>query len=199
MRTAWTDGDRERLASAVVGVAGAGGLGSNCAMALARSGVGKLVVLDMDAVERANLNRQAFDLSQVGKSKVRCLKENIERSVDTCKVVTVERRYGSSDAVEIFSGCSVIVEAFDSPEYKAALIGDVLSNMPGVYVVSGSGIAGIGGNSSLKTVRTGNLFLVGDGVTEALEGVPLLAPRVVAVASLQANMVLSLLLGDEEV
>jgi sulfur carrier protein ThiS adenylyltransferase len=49
-----------------VGIAGCGGLGSNCAVALARSGVGRLVLADFDCVERSNLNRQYFFLSQVG-------------------------------------------------------------------------------------------------------------------------------------
>ena len=51
---------------AIVGIAGAGGLGSNIAMLLARAGVGKLIVSDYDQVTVSNLNRQAFNLDQVG-------------------------------------------------------------------------------------------------------------------------------------
>ncbi len=49
-----------------VGIAGAGGLGSNCAIALARSGIGTLVLSDFDVVEEANLNRQYFFADQSG-------------------------------------------------------------------------------------------------------------------------------------
>lgn len=49
---------KKHLSSFRVGIAGAGGLGSNCAAALARSGVGTLVIADFDRVERLNLNRQ---------------------------------------------------------------------------------------------------------------------------------------------
>lgn len=55
---------KDHLAGFRVGIAGAGGLGSNCAVALARSGVGTLVISDFDVVEPANLNRQYFFTSQ---------------------------------------------------------------------------------------------------------------------------------------
>jgi len=49
-----------------IGIAGAGGLGSNCAAALARSGVGTLVIADFDIVEELNLNRQYYFSDQIG-------------------------------------------------------------------------------------------------------------------------------------
>ncbi len=56
---------RDHLAQFRVGIAGAGGLGSNCAVALARSGIGTIVVSDYDVIEPANLNRQYYFTSQV--------------------------------------------------------------------------------------------------------------------------------------
>ena len=70
----------ERLAflqTVTVGIAGAGGLGSNCAMHLVRSGFKRFVIADFDRVEPSNLNRQAFRLDQVGEKKVAALAENM--------------------------------------------------------------------------------------------------------------------------
>jgi sulfur carrier protein ThiS adenylyltransferase len=60
-----------------VGIAGAGGLGSNCAVALARSGVGTLVIADFDVIEEPNLNRQYYFTDQIGLMKTVALKDNI--------------------------------------------------------------------------------------------------------------------------
>ena len=51
---------RDHLSRFRVGIAGAGGLGSNCAVSLARSGIGTLVISDFDVIEPGNLNRQYF-------------------------------------------------------------------------------------------------------------------------------------------
>ena len=51
----------EKLKNSTVGIAGLGGLGSNVAMALARSGIGRLIIVDFDEVEESNLNRQAYE------------------------------------------------------------------------------------------------------------------------------------------
>ena len=65
-----TPGERTRLAAATVGIAGAGGLGSNCALHLVRSGVGRLVIADFDVVNDSNLNRQFYFRDQIGRKKV---------------------------------------------------------------------------------------------------------------------------------
>ena len=72
------------LGSACVGIAGAGGLGSNCAMHLVRSGIGKLVIADFDTVNESNLNRQFFFRDQVGRVKVEALRENLLRINPEC-------------------------------------------------------------------------------------------------------------------
>ncbi|MFH1469616.1 MAG: sulfur carrier protein ThiS adenylyltransferase ThiF [Pseudomonadota bacterium] len=199
MITSWTDERRTLLANARVGIAGAGGLGSTCALALARAGVGGLVLVDFDVVERSNLNRQAYTLAQVGRPKLHALAENINACAPECRLRLLERRYEAGMAAELFAGCQVVVEAFDTPEAKVALLEDLLEHLPQVPVVAGSGIAGIGGNNALDTRRFGRLYVVGDGATAAGPGVPLLGPRVMAAACLQANQALALLLGDTDV
>jgi len=197
--TAWTDAHVARLAAARLGVAGAGGIGSNAVMCLARSGVRHLVVIDPDVVEAPNLDRQAYTLAQVGRPKVEALAENVAAVAPSCRVETHRRLWAPGDSAALFAGCAVVLEAFDRPEAKAALVEDVLTHLPQAYVVCVSGLAGIGGNETLRTARHGRLYVVGDGVTAAAPGVPLLAPRVVAAAALQANMALALALGDPEV
>ncbi len=196
MITKLSEKDRKKLKEAVVGIAGCGGLGSNCAMALARAGVGHLIIMDHDKVEESNLNRQAYTADQIGWGKVRCLRNNILAAAPGTKVTMVERYYEKGEAAEIFEGCEVVVEAFDDPGSKTALIEDVMANMEHAFIVGASGIAGIGGNEGIETRRYGRLYLVGDGRTPAEPGVALLAPRVTAVAALQAYQALALLLGD---
>ena len=61
-----------------IGIAGVGGIGSNVAMHLVRSGINNLKFGDFDKIEISNLNRQFYFRSQVGKYKAECLKENLQ-------------------------------------------------------------------------------------------------------------------------
>lgn len=66
---------KEKLSAARVAVAGLGGLGSNIALMLARSGVGHMLLVDFDTVDTTNLNRQAYGISQLGKPKTEAIRE----------------------------------------------------------------------------------------------------------------------------
>ncbi|HQI46488.1 MAG TPA: ThiF family adenylyltransferase, partial [Bacteroidales bacterium] len=101
------------LSAKCVGIAGCGGLGSNCAVALARVGIGKLIIADFDEVTESNLNRQYFFLHQIGQKKVDALKENI-RLINP--IVTIEVhpiKLIPENIITLFKTCDVIVEAFD--------------------------------------------------------------------------------------
>ena len=185
---------RERLRNKTVGIAGCGGLGSNCAVALARSGIGRLVIVDFDVVSADNLNRQYYFLDQVGQKKVLALKDNIRRIDPQVEVTAVDRRLDPTSVSEVFRDCQVIVEAFDRAEMKKMLIETVLERMPGKFIVAGSGLAGYGNNNDLRTRRIGNLFICGDEKSETSEAAPPLAPRVGIVANLQANQAVEILL-----
>ena len=67
----------EKLVDTSVGIAGCGGLGSNIAWMLARSGIGKLVIADFDTVVMSNLSRQFFFVDDIGKNKVDALEQNL--------------------------------------------------------------------------------------------------------------------------
>ncbi len=182
-----------------VGIAGAGGLGSNCAVALARSGVGTLVICDFDVVEKANLNRQYFFLDQVGMMKTVALKNNIYRINPDISVLDYNVKLDRCNIPEIFSGCNVIVEAFDCPEMKEIIIETVQTIMPQTPLIVGSGIAGWGKNETISYRKIDNsLHICGDESTEVSDNLPPMAPRVGIVANMQANVVIEILMSMKQ-
>ncbi len=178
-----------------VGVAGAGGLGSNCAVALARCGVGTLVLADFDVIEPANLNRQYYFADQTGMLKTDALKENISRINPAISVITHSVTLDVSNIPGVFAGCDVIVEAFDTDEMKEMLIETVQVKMPGIPVVIGSGLAGWGNNETIRSREIDDtLYVCGDESTIAGDDLPPMAPRVGIVANMQANKVVEILM-----
>ncbi len=193
-----TPGVHQKIKNAVVGIAGLGGLGSAVAIALARIGVGKLILVDFDVVEPSNLNRQQYFVHQIGTSKVEALRENLSKINPCVQVETHNEKLDRKNVERIFKEAEVVVEAFDRADEKAMLINTVSEKMPEKYIVAASGVAGYGENNEIKTVRfSSKIFIVGDHKTAAQPGVGLMAPRVGIVAHHQANTVLRILLGEE--
>jgi sulfur carrier protein ThiS adenylyltransferase len=188
----------QKLKGTCVGIAGCGGLGSNCAMALARAGIGRLVIADFDVVSAENLDRQYYFLDQVGQKKVLALRENLRRVNPDIAVETHDLLLGPDEVQRIFKDCRVIVEAFDKADMKLMIIETASEHFPDKFIVAGSGLAGYGNNNDLRTRRLGNLFICGDETSEVSEELPPLAPRVAAVAALQANQVLEIVMDDLE-
>jgi len=193
-----TPGIHQKIKKSVVGIAGLGGLGSAVAIALARIGVGKLILVDFDVVEPSNLNRQQYFVRQIGMLKVEALKKNIADINPYVKTEIYQERLDRNNVERIFKEAQVVVEAFDKAEEKAMLINIVTEKMPDKYIVAASGVAGYGDNNEIKTVRfSSKIFIVGDHKTAAQPGIGLMAPRVGIVAHHQANTVLRILLGEE--
>ncbi len=194
-----TPGIHEKIKKSVVGIAGLGGLGSAIAMALARVGVGRLILVDFDVVEPSNLNRQQYFVHQIGLPKVEALQKNIAAINPYVKVQTYQEKLDRNNGERIFQEAEVVVEAFDRAEEKAMLINIVSEKMPDKYIVAASGVAGYGDNNEIKTLRfSSKIFIVGDQKTAAQPGVGLMAPRVGIAAHHQANTVLRILLGEEK-
>lgn len=185
---------RNQLQDKTIAIAGCGGLGSNCAIALARTGIGKLVVVDFDKVEESNLNRQYFFRDQIGDYKADALRENIRRIDSYVEVETHVIKLIPMSVKTLFSDCDIIVEAFDADLEKKMIIETVLEDMPDKYIISGQGLAGYGDNDSIRTQQHDKLFIVGDGANRVSAQQPPLAPRVGMVANMQANLVLEILL-----
>jgi len=181
-----------------IGIAGAGGLGSNVAVALARIGIGKLVVADFDLVEPSNLNRQYYFIDQIGMPKVQALQETIKRINPGVDFKAVYNKITPANLKKHFSGLDIMVEAFDDADQKALLISHFLQEFPQIPIVAASGMAGFAPSNMIATRKVANnLFLCGDEVTAARPGQGLMAPRVGIAAHHQANAVLRLLLGEE--
>lgn len=188
---------RERIKRKSVGIAGCGGLGSNCAVALARTGIGKLVLVDYDRVEESNLNRQYFFRHQVGLPKAEALRDNILKIDEQVIIDAHITKLEAKSVIELFSACDIIIEAFDADHAKQMIIETVLSELPEIPLISGQGLAGYGNNEGIITRKLGNLYIIGDGQTAVCEDEPPLAPRVGIVANMQANLALDLLLKDD--
>ncbi len=188
-----------RVSGKTVGIAGAGGLGSNCAVALARAGVGRLVIADFDVVSHENLNRQYFFIDQIGSKKVSAIKKTIENINPDVQVNAHDIKLNQDNVPDIFANCDIIVEAFDHAEMKKMIAETVIEKMPEKFLIMGSGLAGFGNNNALKTIRSDNIYICGDQENETDENLPPLAPRVGIVANMQANQVLELLISGTEV
>jgi len=189
---------KQVLKTKTVGIAGCGGLGSNCAVALARVGIGRLVIADFDLVEERNLNRQFYFYDQIGMLKVAALKQNLFRINPDVRVHTFDIRLCQSDVVEVFSKCDIIIEAFDKPEMKYMILDAVHNYLPETYLIMGVGMAGWGDNNLIKSRQSDKLIICGDEVNAIADKCPPLAPRVGVVAHMQANAAMEILLGANE-
>ena len=184
------------LKNKTVGIAGAGGLGSNCAVALARVGIGKLVIADFDVVSESNLNRQYYFYDQVNQKKTTAIRTNILRINPEINVETHDLKLTPANIPTLFADCDVIVEAFDLADQKEMLIETMLTEMPEKFLVVGLGMAGWGMNDTIHCRQVGKMFICGDEISEIAPDLPPIAPRVGIVSNMQANVVVELLLNS---
>ena len=186
---------KRKLNDAHVAVAGLGGLGSNIAMMLARSGVGHLLLVDFDVVDVTNLNRQAYLIPHLGKAKTEALTDILKQ---INPYLTYEQRtikVRPENVRELFGGYPIVCEAFDKADQKAMLVRELLTQLPDTIVVSGNGMAGFADANQLTTRKVmDRLYICGDGQTDIGEGMGLMAPRVAICAGHQANKVIQLIL-----
>ncbi len=189
-----TPGVHEKIKGAAVGIAGLGGLGSSIAVALARVGVGKLILADFDVVEPSNLNRQQYFIDQLGMTKAAALEQNLMRVNPYVNYESHCVRVTPENVTTLFGEVDVMVEAFDRADQKAML----LQSFKGAPLVAASGLAGYGSGETIGVRKMGkHIYVVGDLETGAAPGCGLMAPRVGIAAHMQANLVLRLLLGEE--
>ena len=176
---------------------GLGGLGSNVAIALARSGVGCLHLIDFDSVDITNLNRQQYEVSQLGMLKTEALPQNLARIAPYCQVVAQTLKISESDIPGLFDDDDIVCECVDKPEAKAMLVQGVLETYPGKPLVAASGMAGLSTANTIQTRKVGrSLYLCGDGKSDVSDGLGLVSSRVLACAAHEAHMVLRLLAGE---
>jgi sulfur carrier protein ThiS adenylyltransferase len=190
---------REKLAQGTVGIIGLGGLGSNAAMMLLRSGVRRFVLADFDRVEESNLNRQLYYPDQLGRLKTHALAETLLR-VDPDAELTLEAvRINRDNIGSIFEGVDVLIEAVDTAEDKAVIVEAASDLLPDTPFVWAMGLAGNASANCIETTRVGeDDWLVGDLETDVRDGLPLMATRVMVAAAHEAHMAVRILLGMRE-
>ncbi|MBR3843465.1 MAG: thiamine biosynthesis protein ThiF [Christensenellaceae bacterium] len=190
----------ERFSSAVVAICGLGGLGSNIAIALARAGIGKLILIDFDRVDMTNLHRQQYKAKQIGLYKTDALAENLLEIAPYTEIKTITVKITEDNFTDILKDADIVCEAFDKAEAKAMLTNGVLSQLPHCYLIAASGMAGMDTPNAIKTRKiTKRFYLCGDEISDAEDSIGLIAPRVMLCAAHQAQTVLRILAGEYEV
>jgi len=129
-----------KLNSATVAIFGVGGVGSFTAEALARSGIGHLVLIDKDNIDATNINRQIHALnSTVGKSKVEVMRERIHDINPAAQVDTIQKFLLLGEPVENFFICQYdyVVDAIDTLTAKIFLVEEC--ERRGIKIISSMG------------------------------------------------------------
>lgn len=137
------DDGLSRLAAATVMVVGLGGVGSSCAEALARAGVGSLILIDGDAVEASNINRQALAfISTIGKPKTQVMAAMVADINPSCTIHTEQIFLTRDNLAHVF-------DALPRPDYVIDCIDTVAAKIEvaqwcaerGVHLVASMGAA----------------------------------------------------------
>ena len=190
----------KRFSSATVAICGLGGLGSNIAIALARVGIGKLLLIDFDCVDITNLHRQQYKANQIGGYKAEALAENLLEIAPYTEIKAVTARITEENLVELLKDADIVCEALDNAESNAMLVNGVLEQLPHCYLVAASGMAGMDTPNTIQTRKIMKRFyLCGDEVSDVADSMGLVAPRVMLCAAHQAHTVLRILAGEYEV
>ncbi len=169
-----------------IGIAGAGGIGSNVAMHLVRAGCGSLKLVDFDRVECSNLNRQFYFVDQIGKHKVEVLRENLLRISPKAAIETARLRLTAENMLDTFSDCRLVVEGFDEQNSKKLLL-EAFADQD-IPVIAASGIAG----ENIERIRIhqlGNCTIVGDFQSD-FRTQNLYGPKILIIAAMMADLVL---------
>jgi sulfur carrier protein ThiS adenylyltransferase len=185
-------GTTDILKQKTVGIAGLGGLGSNVAVSLVRSGVGRLILADHDVVEFSNLNRQVYILEDVGKKKTDALASYLKKINPELILEPHQVRLTPRNIDSIFHGADLLIEAFDQAREKAWLIESWCGLFAERPIIVASGLAGYGRTEQLRVERSGNIYICGDGKSDSKIG--LNAARVALVANMQANVAVEILI-----
>ena len=191
---------QEKIAAATVAVCGLGGLGSNIAIALARAGIGKLLLIDFDRVDITNLHRQQYKANQIGLYKADALAENLLEIAPYTEITAVTAKITEENFADLLKEADVVCEAFDNAEAKGMLVNGVLEQLPDCYLVAASGMAGMDTPNTIQTRKVMKRFyLCGDETNDVADTIGLVASRVMLCAAHQAHTVLRILAGEYEV
>ena len=190
---------QQAFSTATVAICGLGGLGSNISIALARAGIGKLILIDFDRVDITNLHRQQYKADQIGMYKTDALTVNLREIAPYIELEVHTERITEDNAVTLLRDADIICEAFDDAECKAMLTNTVLTEMRDKYLVAASGMAGLYDANRIKTRKvTSKFYLCGDEESDVADGIGLVSSRVMICAAHQAHTVLRILANNFE-
>src|SRR5271154_7035350 len=181
------------IQSKKVGIGGAGGLGSNCAMMLVRSGFKNMEIIDQDVIDASNLNRQQYYTAEIGLPKVEMLKKRLLDINPDAHIIIHQTQWHEGNAENFFKGFDYIVEAFDVTDWKHRFVQYYAPRVK--VVVSGVGMAGLSEKKPMTVKKMGNVYICGDRSTDSAQGHPPMAPRVTQCAAMMAEIILDLSLG----
>jgi sulfur carrier protein ThiS adenylyltransferase len=181
------------IQSKKVGIGGAGGLGSNCAMILVRSGFKNLEIIDQDLIDASNINRQQYYIAEIGLPKVEVLKKRLLDINPDANIIIHQTKWHEGNAENFFKGFDYIVEAFDVTDWKYRFVQYYAERF--AVIVSGVGMAGLSEKKPMTVKRMGNVYICGDRTTDSAQGHPPMAPRVTQCAAMMAEIILDLSLG----
>jgi len=170
-----------------IGIAGVGGIGSNVAVNLVRSGIRKFTIADFDTVEESNLNRQFYFKDQIGQAKVAVLRENLLRIDSDLDIKVFPERLDNMNINDVFTDCTAIVEGLDQSCDKKMLLEAFADDSRSI--ISASGIAG-SCIDNLSRRKLGNCIIAGDFITDCKDA-RLYAHKVIAVAALMTDILLT--------
>ena len=190
-------GISKKLKKTRVCILGLGGLGSNVAVLLTRSGIGYLKLVDFDIVEASNLNRQQYRISHIGLKKTEAMKSIIKEINPFVETDILDIKVDRENIYSTVGDIEIVVEAFDRAETKAMTLEELLTDKNKI-VVSASGMAGLGSANEIVTKKIkDNFYLIGDNYSDYEEYSGIMSTRVMLCAAHQANTVLRLILGEK--
>ena len=184
------------LQSSTAAVIGAGGLGAPVLTYLAAAGVGNILVIDKDAVEESNLNRQfLYSREDIGRKKAEAAKEKLEKQNPQIKVPAFPDAFTEENGREFLKGADVVLDCVDSVKTRMAV--NKICLLLRIPLVEG-GIYGFYGY--VTSVFQNSPCLECMGYTKEMEQkeIPSLGAAAGVVGSLQAVEALKILLGKGE-
>lgn len=143
-----------QLSRAHIAVAGIGGVGSWCVEALARSGVGRLTLIDLDHVSESNINRQLHALTEtLGQSKVDAMAARVQGINPGCRLNLIDDFVTPENVHEVLGqDLSLIIDCTDQASAKIAMILQARKNKVPIIVCGGAG-----GKTNTLSLRSSDL------------------------------------------
>lgn len=187
----------DKLFKAKVTILGLGGLGSNIAIMLAKSGINNLTLVDYDKVELTNINRQAYTYTDVDKYKTDALVDILKQINPFINLKVYNLKITEKNAYSLLNNSEIVCEAFDDAQTKAMIVNYVLEKLPNIKIIASSGMGGFDSSNLIKTRKiTDKFYICGDGKSAKEVGYELMSPRVNICAGHQANIIIRLILGE---